>query len=120
MRVALTGLMVGLLAASAAQAKVDFRVQARCIATFEVAASLLDIELDTAADRDKPRIRERIVKLDAARERTGLALATRTDLTPEDSRASQQERRAEEARLGKLPPAEVQAAADACDKLLAG
>jgi len=120
MRIALTGLVVSLLAVSAAQAKVDFRVQARCIATYEVAASLLDVELETAAERDKARLRERIAKLDRARERTGLALATRTDLSPEDSRASQLERRAEEIRLADLPAAEVQAAADSCDSLLAG
>jgi len=108
---ALVGLVVSLTAISAAQAKVDFRAQARCIAAYEVAASAL--ESDTANSGAK----KRIAKLDAARERVSLALATRTDLSPADSRASQQERKAEEARLDGLSPAAVQAAADDCDKL---
>lgn len=109
---ALVGLVASLVAVSGAQAKVDFRVQARCIAAYEVAASQL--ESDTANSAAK----KRIAKLDAARERVSLALATRTDLTPADSRASQQERKAEESRLDALPPAAVQAAADACDSQL--
>lgn len=111
---ALTGLVVSLVAISAAQAKVDFQTQARCIAAYEVAASAL--ETDAANSGDK----KRIAKLDAARERTSLALATRTDLTPADSRASQQLRKAEEARLDGLGAAAVQAAADNCDKVLGG
>ena len=61
---------------------------------------------------------EEVAKLDAAREKMSLALATRTDLTAADSRASQQERRAEEARLDALPAAQVQSLADNCDSLL--
>ncbi|MBP7704802.1 MAG: hypothetical protein KA105_05895 [Caulobacter sp.] len=106
---ALTGLVVTLMAVSSAHAAVDFKVQARCIAAYEVAASRLESDGASAANK------KRIAKLDAARERTALALATRTDLTPADSRASQQERRAEETRLDGLGAAQVQAAADACD-----
>ena len=109
---ALTGLVASLLAVSGAQARVDFRVQARCIAAYEVAASLLESDTTSAAAK------KRIAKLDAAREKVSLALATRTDLTPADSRASQQERRAEETRLDSLTPAAVQAAADTCDSQL--
>ena len=109
---ALTGLLVSLVAVSGAQARVDFKAQARCIAAYEVAAGQLESGAASAVAK------KRIAKLDAAREKLSLALATRTDLTPADSRASQQERRAEEARLDALPPAQVQAAADACDSLL--
>ncbi len=109
---ALMGLIVAATAACSASAAPDFKAQARCIAAYEVAAGLLEADSTSAATK------KRIAKLDAARERMSLALATRTDLTPADSRASQQERRAEEARLDALPPAQVQAAADACDSLL--
>lgn len=111
---ALTGLLVSLMAVSSAQAKVDFKVQARCIAAYEVAAGQLESDATSAA------VKKRIAKLDAAREKVSLALATRTDLTPAESRASQQERKAEETRLDSLSPAAVQAAADACDSQLGG
>ena len=120
MRTAVTGLLVSLLAVSAVQAKPDFRVQARCIAAYEVAAGLLEADADAATGADKALIRKRIAKLDTSREKLSLALATRTDLTPADSKASQVERKAEEARLDKLEPATVQAAADACDQITAG
>lgn len=119
MRMAVTGLLVSLLAASTAQAKPDFHVQARCIAAYEVAAGLLEADADAATGAEKATIRKRIARLDSSRERLALALATRTDLTPADSRASQADRKAEEARLDKLAPAAVQAAADACDAVLA-
>ncbi|MDO9472738.1 MAG: hypothetical protein Q7J28_06750 [Caulobacter sp.] len=109
---ALMGFIVAATAACTASAAADFKAQARCIAAYEVAAGLLEADSTSAATK------KRIAKLDAARERMSLALATRTDLTAADSRASQQERRAEEARLDALPPAQVQAAADACDSLL--
>lgn len=118
MRMAVTGLLVSLMAATAVQAKPEFRAQARCIAAYEVAASLLEADADAASGADKVLIRKRIDKLDANRERLSLSLATRTDLTPADSKASQQERKAEEARLDKLAPAAVQAAADACDGIV--
>ncbi|MDP1737804.1 MAG: hypothetical protein Q8L23_10210 [Caulobacter sp.] len=120
MRVAVTGLLVSLLAVSTAQAKPDFHVQAKCIAAYEVAAGLLEADADAASGADKASIRKRIAKLDANRERLSLALATRTDLSPADSKASQADRKAEEARLDKLAPADVQSAADACDAVLAG
>lgn len=109
---ALAGLIVTFAAVSPALAAVDFKVQARCIAAYEVAASRLE------SDQTSPATKKRIAKLDAAREKTSLALATRTDLTPADSRASQQLRKAEEVRLDGLDPAAVQAAADDCDRLL--
>jgi len=109
---ALAGLIVAAAAVSPALAAVDFKVQARCIATYEVAASLLE------SDQSSPATKKRIAKLDAARERTSLALATRTDLTPAQSRESQQLRKAEEARLDALSPDAVQAAADDCDRQL--
>lgn len=120
MRMAAAGLLVSLLAASTVQAKPDFHAQAKCIAAYEVAAGLLETDADAATGAEKASIRKRIARLDANRERLSLALATRTDLTPADSKASQADRRAEEARLDKLPPAEVQAAADACDSQLGG
>src|SRR3990167_891712 len=120
MRTAVTGLLVSLLAVSTAQAKPDFHAQAKCIATYEVAAGLLEADADAAGGADKTAIRKRIAKLDANRERLSLALATRTDLSPADSQASQADRKAEEARLDKLAPADVQSAADACDAVLAG
>ena len=120
MRMAVTGLLVSLLAVSTAQAKPDFHAQAKCIAAYEVAAGLLEADADAATGGEKAAIRKRIAKLDSNRERLSLALATRTDLTPADSKASQADRRAEEARLDKLPPAAVQAAADACDAVVAG
>ena len=120
MRAAATGLVISLVAASAVQSKPDFHAQARCIATYEVAAGLLEADADAASGAEKAAIRKRIAKLDANRERLSLALATRTDLTPADSKASQAERKAEEARLDKLAPAAVQAAADACDAVAAG
>lgn len=124
MRMAAAGLLVSLLAASTVQAKPDFHAQAKCIAAYEVAAGLLETDADAATDAatgaEKASIRKRIARLDANRERLSLALATRTDLTPADSKASQADRRAEEARLDKLPPVEVQAAADACDSQLGG
>ncbi len=110
---ALMGFILAATAACSASAAPDFKAQARCIAAYEVAAGQLE------SDTTSPAVKKRIAKLDAAREKLSLALATRTDLTPADSRASQQERRAEEARLDKLPPEQVQAAADACDSLLA-
>jgi Skp family chaperone for outer membrane proteins len=119
MRTAVTGLLVSLLAVSAAQAKPDFHAQARCIAAYEVAAGLLEADADAATGADKVAIRKRIAKLDTSREKLSLALATRTDLTPADSKASQQDRKAEEARLDKLAPAAVQAIADACDQVSA-
>lgn len=106
---ALLGLAAAALTMTSAQAAVDFRVQARCIAAYEVAASVLESDSASAADK------KRIAKLDAARTKLSLALATRTDLSPADSRASQTERKAEEARLDKLSAAEVQAAADKCE-----
>lgn len=109
---ALMGFILAATAACSASAAPDFKAQARCIAAYEVAAGQLE------GDTTSPAVKKRIAKLDAAREKLSLALATRTDLTPADSRASQQERRAEEARLDKLPPEQVQAAADACDSLL--
>ncbi len=109
---ALMGFILAATAACSASAAPDFKAQARCIAAYEVAAGQLEGDTTTSA------VKKRIAKLDAAREKLSLALATRTDLTPADSRASQQERRAEEARLDKLPPEQVQAAADACDSLL--
>lgn len=109
---ALIGFIVAATAACSASAAVDFKAQARCIAAYEVAASQLETDPVSAAAK------KRIAKLDAARERMSLALATRTDLTAADSRASQQVRLAEEARLDALPPAQVQAAADECDSLL--
>lgn len=111
-KVAFVAVLASLTAVSAAQAQPDFRVQARCIAAYEVAASLLE------SDNANAGAKKRIAKLDSARERTSLALATRTDLSPADSRASQQERKAEEARLDKLAPAAVQSAADNCDSQL--
>lgn len=119
MRMAVTGLLVSLLAVTTAQAKPDFHAQARCIAAYEVAAGLLEADADAASGAEKAAIRKRIARLDSNRERLSLALATRTDLTPADSKASQADRKAETARLDKLPAAEVQAAADACDALLA-
>ena len=109
---ALMGLIAAVVAVSPAAAAVDFKVQARCIAAYEVAASLLE------SDQSSPATKKRIARLDAAREKVSLALATRTDLTPAESRASQQERKAEEARLDGLSPAERQAAAGACDSQL--
>ena len=109
---ALTGAFIALAGVSSAQAAVDFRVQARCIAAYEVAASRLE------SDQASSATKKRIAKLDAAREKTALALATRTDLTPADSRASQQLRKAEEARLDGLDADAVQAAADDCDRQL--
>lgn len=120
MRTAVTGLLVSLLAVSTVQAKPDFHAQARCIATYEVAAGLLEADADAATGAEKATIRKRIAKLDTSREKLSLALATRTDLTPADSKASQQERKAEEVRLDKLAPEAVQAAADACDAVTAG
>lgn len=119
MRAAVTGLLVSLLAVGAAQSKPDFRAQARCIAAYEVAAGLLEADADAASGAEKALIRKRIARLDAFRERISLALATRTDLTPADSKAGQLERKAEEARLDKLSPTAVQAAADACDAMAA-
>ena len=119
MRMAVTGLLVSLLAVSTVQAKPDFHAQAKCIATYEVAAGLLEADADAASGAEKANIRKRIAKLDANRERLSLALATRTDLTPADSKASQAERKAEEARLDKLESAAVQLAADACDAVTA-
>ncbi len=119
MRTAVTGLLVSLLAVSTAQAKPDFKAQARCIATYEVAAGLLEADADAATGADKTIIRKRIAKLDTSREKLSLALATRTDLTPADSKTSQLERKAEEARLDKLESSAVQAAADACDQVTA-
>jgi Skp family chaperone for outer membrane proteins len=119
MRTAVAGLLVSLLAVSAAQAKPDFHAQARCIAAYEVAAGLLEADADAASGADKIAIRKRISKLDSNREKLSLALATRTDLTPADSKASQQERKAEEARLDALTPTAVQAIADACDPIAA-
>ena len=119
MRTAVTGLLVSLMAVSAARAKPDFHAQARCIAAYEVAAGLLEADADAASGVEKAAIRKRIARLDSSRERLSLALATRTDLTPTDSKASQTDRKAEEARLDKLAPAVVQAAADACDAVLA-
>lgn len=109
---ALMGFILAATAACSASAAPDFKAQARCIAAYEVAAGQLE------GDTTSPAVKKRIAKLDSAREKLSLALATRTDLTPADSRASQQERRAEEDRLDKLPPEQVQAAADACDSLL--
>lgn len=109
---ALLGLVASLAAVSASQAKVDFQTQARCIATYEMAASALE------SDGADSATKKRIAKLDAARERVSLALATRTDLTPADSRASQQLRKAEEARLEGMPLQAVLAAADNCDSQL--
>lgn len=120
MRAAVTGLLVSLLAVSAAQSKPDFRAQARCIAAYEVAAGLLEAEADAASGAEKTLIRKRITRLDTLRERISLALATRTDLTPADSTASQTERKAEVARLDKLSPEAVQATADACDPIAGG
>jgi Skp family chaperone for outer membrane proteins len=119
MRTAVAGLLVSLLAVSAAQAKPDFHAQARCIAAYEVAAGLLEADADAASGADKIAIRKRISKLDSNREKLSLALATRTDLTPADSKASQQERKAEEARHDALTPTAVQAIADACDPIAA-
>jgi hypothetical protein len=119
MRMAVTGLLASLMAVSAVQAKPDFRAQARCIAAYEVAAGLLEADADAASGAEKAAIRKRIAKLDVNREKVSLALATRTDLTPADSKAGQAERKAEEARLDKLAPAAVQLAADACDSVLA-
>ncbi len=119
MRLATAGLLVSLMAVGVVEAKPDFRAQARCIAAYEVAAGLLEGEADAAAPAEKASIRKRIARLDANRERLSLALATRTDLTPADSKASQAERKAEEARLDRLAPADVQSAADACDSVLA-
>ncbi len=109
---ALAGFIVAFTAAGSAGAEPDYKAQARCIAAYEVAAGQLEADAASAA------VKKRIARLDAAREKMSLALATRTDLTPADSRASQQERRAEEARLDALPAAQVQAAADNCDSLL--
>jgi hypothetical protein len=109
---ALAGFIVAVTAAGSAGAAPDFKAQARCIAAYEVAAGQLEADSASAA------VKKRIARLDAAREKMSLALATRTDLTPADSRASQQERRAEEARLDALAAAQVQAAADNCDSLL--
>ena len=109
---ALAGFIVALTAAGSAGAVPDYKAQAHCIAAYEVAAGQLEADAASAA------VKKRIARLDAAREKMSLALATRTDLTPADSRASQQERRAEEARLDALPAAQVQAAADDCDSLL--
>lgn len=120
MRTAVTGLLVSLLAASAVQAKPDFHAQARCIAAYEVAAGLLEADADAATGNEKASIRKRIARLYANREKLSLALATRTDLTPADSKASQADRKAEEARLDKLEPAAVQTIADACDAVVAG
>ena len=120
MRAAVTGLVVALLAASAAQSKPDFHAQARCIAAYEVAAGLLEADADAASGAEKTAIRKRIAKLDMSREKLSLALATRTDLTPADSKASQVERKAEEVRLDKLTPSAVQLVADACDPVVAG
>jgi len=106
---ALLGLVASLTALSTAHAAVDFKVQARCIAAYEVAAGAL--ESDTADSATK----KRIAKLDAARTKVSLALATRTDLSPADSQTGQRERKAEEARLGNLPLATVLQAADKCD-----
>lgn len=106
---ALLGLAAALLTMTSAQAAVDFRVQARCIAAYEAAAGALESDSASAADK------KRIAKLDAARTKLSLALATRTDLSPADSRASQTERKAEEARLDKLSGDAIQAAADKCD-----
>lgn len=120
MRMAVTGLLVSLMAVSTAQAKPDFHAQAKCIAAYEVAAGLLEADADAATGGDKANIRKRIARLDAQREKLSLALATRTDMTPADSKTGQAERKAEEARLDKLAPAAVQAAADACDAVVAG
>ena len=120
MRTAVTGLLVSLMAVSAVQAKPDFHAQARCLAAYEVAAGLLEADADAATGADKAAIRKRIAKLDANRERLALALATRTDLTPADSKASQADRKAEEERLDKLDAGAVQLAADACDPVAAG
>lgn len=109
---ALVGLVSSLMAVSAAQAKVDFQVQARCIATYEVAASALE------SDNADSATKKRIAKFDSAREKVSLALATRTDLTPADSRASQQLRKSEEARLEGLALPAIIAAADNCDSQL--
>lgn len=120
MRMAVTGLLVSLMAVSTAQAKPDFHAQAKCIAAYEVAAGLLEADADAATGSEKAAIRKRIAKLDAQREKLSLALATRTDMTPADSKAGQADRKAEEARLDKLAPTAVQAAADACDAVVAG
>lgn len=108
---ALTGFILAATTACSASAAVDFKAQARCIAAYEVAASQLETDTASAA------VKKRIAKLDAAREKMSLALATRTDLTAADSRASQQERRTEEARLDALPAVQVQSIADNCDSL---
>ncbi|MDP1631947.1 MAG: hypothetical protein Q8L66_11070 [Caulobacter sp.] len=120
MRTVITGLVVSLMAMSAAQASVDFRAQARCITAYEVAASLLEVDADAASGAERAAIRKRIAKLDVNRERLSLALATRTDMTVADSVASQKERKTEEARLDKLDAQSVQAIADACDSMLGG
>lgn len=106
---ALVGLLASLTAISSAHAAVDFKVQARCIAAYEVAAGALESDTADAATK------KRIAKFDAARTKLSLALATRTDLSPADSRASQQERKAEEARLDALSLPAVLSAADKCD-----
>jgi hypothetical protein len=101
-------LAFSILAGSATAAGApDWHVQARCIAAYEAAANVLEDQGGQAA---------LVKRYDANRERTSLALATRTDLP--SSNAADAEQKAESKRLAANPPEEAVTAAKACDKAL--
>ena len=101
-------LAFSILAGSATAAGApDWHIQARCIADYEAAANTLEDQGGQAA---------LIKRYDGNRERTSLALATRTDLP--SSTAADAERKGEAKRLEANPPEEALSAAKACDKVL--
>lgn len=101
-------LVLSLLAGSASAAGgPDWHAQARCIAVYEAAANVLEDQGGQAA---------LVQRYDRNREKTSLALATRTDLP--SSAAADDEKKAEARRLAGAAPDDTLSAAKACDKAL--
>lgn len=105
----ITGLVLAIAGGSfaVAQSKADFRTQARCLADYEAAATAVE-----SSGGDKALIK----KLDGAREKTALALATRRDLGAGDDPSAVQD--AEAAKVKGLGRDRLVALAEACDKTL--
>ncbi|MDQ0462914.1 hypothetical protein QO010_000662 [Caulobacter ginsengisoli] len=101
-------LLFATLAGSATAAGApDWHVQARCIAAYEAAANGLEDQGGQAA---------LVKRYDGNREKTSLALATRSDLP--SSAEADAVKKAEARRLGGLSADEAVSAAKACDKAL--
>ncbi|MDH4384270.1 MAG: hypothetical protein QE280_02380 [Caulobacter sp.] len=111
MRAAVMGGLIlaisGGLAASAQSPEMDFRVQARCLAVYEAAATAVE-----AVGGDKPLVK----LLDRNRERTALALAARRDVPASVNPAALQE--AEAQNLEGQSRDSLVAQARTCDKAL--